>query len=130
MSTEVTTDETVRLSVPASLEYVRVARLTASAVASRLGFDVEEIENLRVAVDELVSLVIDVAAGGSLDVTFRTVDGALRIDGRVPIRTGADVGVEDLTAQILKAVTDEYDLRANDGYAEFTCARQIPTISG
>jgi serine/threonine-protein kinase RsbW len=63
-------EDAVRLSVPAALEYVRIVRLTGSGVASRLGFDVEEIENLRVALDELASMAIDVAAPGELEVTF------------------------------------------------------------
>ena len=64
------TGETIRLTVPAALEYVRIVRLTASGVASRLGFDVEEIEDLRVAVDELASIVVEAADGGELTVDF------------------------------------------------------------
>src|SRR4051795_11375701 len=93
----------VRLTVPASLEYVRIVRLTGSGVASRLGFDVEEIENLRVALDELASMAIELASSGELEVTFFTTDTELRIEGRAPVADGADVGVEALTAQILKA---------------------------
>src|SRR5690348_9681969 len=103
METIVPTDDAVRLRVPASLEYVRIARLTGSGVASRLGFDIEEIENLRVALDELASMVIEFAAGGELELTFFTTDSELRITGRAPVAEGAEVGVEELTAQILKA---------------------------
>ncbi len=46
-------EDVVRLSVPAVLEYLRIVRMTSSGVASRLGSDIEEIENLRVALDEL-----------------------------------------------------------------------------
>ena len=62
--------DAVRLSVPAALEFVRIVRLTGSGVASRLGFDVEEIENLRVALDELASMTIEASDGGELEVTF------------------------------------------------------------
>ena len=51
--------ETVRLIVPASLEYVRIVRLDRVGIASRLGFDIDEIENLRVAIDELASMVVE-----------------------------------------------------------------------
>src|SRR3954468_6922434 len=98
----------VRLTVPASLEYVRIVRLTGSGVASRLGFDIEEIENLRVALDELASMSIDAAAPGELEITFFTTPTELRITGRAPIAVGTEVGVETLTAQILKAVIDDY----------------------
>ena len=71
--------DAVRLSVPAALEYVRIVRLTGSGVASRLGFDVEEIENFRVALDELASMAIEVAATGELEVTFFTTETELPI---------------------------------------------------
>ena len=121
-------DDAIRLTVPAALEYVRIVRLTGSGVASRLGFDVEEIENLRVALDELASLVIDVAAKGELEITFSTTDTELRITGRAPLRSGADVAVQELTAQILKAVIDDYELQAADGYACFSCITRRPSV--
>ena len=82
------TGETIRLTVPAALEYVRIVRLTASGVASRLGFDVEEIEDLRVAVDELSSLVVESADGGDLSVQFAVQDNALRIEGDAALAAG------------------------------------------
>jgi len=121
-------DDAVRLIVPAALEYVRIVRLTGSGVASRLGFDIEEIENLRVALDELASLVIDVAAKGDLEITFFTTDTELRIVGRAAIAPGADVAVEELTAQILKAVIDDYELTSDGGYATFSCVTRRPAV--
>src|SRR5437868_5952482 len=94
-------EDVVRLSVPAALEYVRIVRLTGSGVASRLGFDIEEIENFRVALDELASMAIDAASGGELEMTFSTTDTELRVEGRSPVAAGVDVAVESLTAQIL-----------------------------
>jgi serine/threonine-protein kinase RsbW len=120
--------DAVRLIVPAALEYVRIVRLTGSGVASRLGFDIEEIENLRVALDELASMVIEFAAKGELEVTFSTTDTELRMTGRAPIAEGVDVGVEELTAQILKAVIDDYELRATDGFVHFSCITRRPLV--
>src|ERR1700754_3407053 len=106
-----------RLTVPAALEYVRIVRLTASGVASRLGFDVEEIEDLRVAVDELASLVVESADGGDLSVQFAVQDNALRIEGEAALAAGRadNARVDDLTAQILAAVVDEWDLSTTAG---------------
>ncbi len=42
----------IKLSVPSKPEYVGVIRLTLAAVASRLGFDIEKIEDMKVAVAE------------------------------------------------------------------------------
>ncbi len=123
------TGETIRLTVPAALEYVRIVRLTASGVASRLGFDVEEIEDLRVAVDELASLVVESADGGDLSVQFAVQDNALRIEGEAVLAAGRadNARVDDLTAQILAAVVDEWDLSTTDGSVRFSCVRRVPT---
>ena len=123
------TGETIQLTVPAALEYVRIVRLTASGVASRLGFDVEEIEDLRVAVDELASLVVESTDGGDLSVQFAVQDNALRIEGEAALAVGrADYArVDDLTAQILAAVVDEWDLSTSEGSVRFSCVRRVPT---
>jgi anti-sigma regulatory factor (Ser/Thr protein kinase) len=121
--------ETVRLTIPAALEYVRIVRLTASGVASRLGFDIEEIEDLRVAVDELTSLVVEAADGGELDVVFSVHDSALHIDGEARITPGRSpqpAKVEGLTAQILAAVVDEWQFEAQDDRIRFCCVRRVP----
>jgi serine/threonine-protein kinase RsbW len=128
MKTAEARDDVIRLSVPAALEYVRIVRLTGSGVASRLGFDVEEIENLRVALDELASMAIDIADGGELEMTFCTTDTELRIVGKAPIAEGVEAVVEPLTAQILKAVIDDYELRSDDGYVCFSCVTRRPLI--
>jgi serine/threonine-protein kinase RsbW len=44
--------DSVYLRVPAKPEYMLVIRLTTSAVASRAGFDVDEIEDIKLAVSE------------------------------------------------------------------------------
>ena len=126
VSTKDTIGDVVRLSVPAALEYVRIVRLTASGVASRLGLDVDEIENLRVAVDELASTVVD-AATGELEISFSSAGGELRIEGHAPVAPGGDVGIDELSAQILKAVCDDYELRVVDGAAHFACTRRLPS---
>ena len=45
--------EAVELIIPVQSDLVVLARLTAATVASRAGFNVEEVEDLRLAVDEL-----------------------------------------------------------------------------
>jgi serine/threonine-protein kinase RsbW len=121
------TDDTIRLSVPARLEYLRIVRLTTSGVASRLGFDVDEIENLRVAIDDLTSMVVESAAPGTLDLSFCVRGNELHIEGNAPVAPGVDATIDELTEQILKAVTDDYGFRVADGIISFTCARQLPS---
>ena len=119
--TSVESGNEVRIAIPASLEFVRIVRLTASGLASRLGFDVEEIENLRVAIDELASMAIEASDGGMLEITFQSSENELRIEGSAPAKAGAEVGIDALTGQILKAVIDDYELRTDSGNVCFLC---------
>src|ERR1700757_1797194 len=51
--TDVSDADEVRLVVPARPEFLRLARVTAAGLAGRLGFSYDEIEDLRLAIDEL-----------------------------------------------------------------------------
>ncbi|MEG0494648.1 MAG: ATP-binding protein [Eubacterium sp.] len=44
--------ETVRMSLPGLPEFVSLARLTVAAVSNLIGFSIEEVEDLQVAVSE------------------------------------------------------------------------------
>jgi serine/threonine-protein kinase RsbW len=124
-SSGVTLSETVRLTIPAALEFVRIARLTASGVASRIGFDVDEIEDLRVAVDELSSILVDLASNDELELAFMpTIDG-LEIEGRTRVEDSASPAIDELTRQILSVVVDEYGLENTAGEARFRCVKRL-----
>jgi hypothetical protein len=114
--------ETVRLSVPGSLEYVRVVRLTAAAVAARVGFDVEEIEDLRVAVDELASVVIEAGSGAEITFLFSNRGDTFVLEGSAAVV--GPVAIDDLSRQILSVVVDDFEIDATDGIARFRATKQ------
>ncbi len=60
----------VKLVIPARANLVLLARLTAATIGSRADFDVEEIEDLRLAVDELCVSVIEGGRDGRLELEF------------------------------------------------------------
>jgi serine/threonine-protein kinase RsbW len=73
------TQSTVRLSVPAETGWVSLVRSTAVAVASRVGFDLEELEDVRLAVGEAAGLLASNAQQGTvIDARFEIEpDGVL-----------------------------------------------------
>lgn len=110
--------EEVRLTMPATPQLLRVARLTAAGLAGRLGFSVDEIEDVKIAVDELCfALVGSKGRPGSLTLTYRLGDRELEIDGEGTFPAdGVDhaFAPSDLSAQILAAVVDDHDI-SRDG---------------
>jgi hypothetical protein len=62
--------DSVELTLPVQADLVVLARFTAATIASRADFDVEEIEDFRLAVDELCLSVVDGAPDGRLEIHF------------------------------------------------------------
>lgn len=50
--------DNVTLVLPAKSEYVSTARLTASSVANRIGFNIDEVEDIKVAVSEVCNMIL------------------------------------------------------------------------
>src|ERR671933_512426 len=79
----------VRLVVPAAPEYLRLVRLTAAGMASRLGFTFDEVEDLRIAVDELCFHLlgdtdddVEPTDGRTMDLTYSAGSDFIQITGR------------------------------------------------
>jgi len=65
--------DTIKLSIPNKPEYVSVIRLTLASVASRMGFDVEKVDDIKVAVAEACTNAITHGANdeeGNFEVEF------------------------------------------------------------
>ncbi len=73
----------IRLTLPSEPEYGRLARIAAAALALRAGFDYPEIEDLRIAVDEAVILLLrPEGSSGSVTIVFRIGADELDITAR------------------------------------------------
>lgn len=115
--------EAVTLDIPASTEHVQLARLVASGIAGRIDFDLDEIEDLRIAVDELCVVLLERGASGTLRLAYQVVDGTtltVRGEARIDAVDGP-LETSRLTSQILDTVADAHELGVrDDGHAYFT----------
>lgn len=105
-------DDEVQLILPGDPQHVRLARLVASGVGAAAGFDVEEVADFRIAVDELCATLLE-TTDGSVALTFRTTaPGRVVVEGRTtgPAATAPDPLRMDLAQQILDVVADGYQL--------------------
>ncbi|HMD44516.1 MAG TPA: hypothetical protein VKG43_00045 [Acidimicrobiales bacterium] len=106
--------DVVQLSLPVRADLVVLARLTAATIASRAGFGVEEIEDLRLAVDELCLSLVGGDSSGRLMLEYSRDNDVIEISCTyVPDSDGANqVHVEpnesDLSVRILEALVDEH----------------------
>jgi serine/threonine-protein kinase RsbW len=112
----------VTVTFPAVPDYLRLARIATADAASRAGLDFEEIDDVRIAVSELCSLV-SVGGGGTVTLAFRVADGSLTVDGESA--TGAArISPNELSTAIIAAVTDEYSLATEAGVTHFHATKR------
>ena len=113
--------EQVRLTLPTSPHLLRVARLTAAGLAGRLGFSFDEIEDVKIAVDELCfALVGSRGRPGSLALVYTLDAAALVIEGVATYEGSApELAPTELSSQILAAVVDEHELMADGDRLRF-----------
>ena len=111
----------VRLTVPATPEFLRLARVTASGLASRLGFTYDEVEDLRLAIDELCFVLIGRGRDGTVRLRYAVRPDSLEVLGVGHFEEEhADPVLASFTRQILAALVDEYDVfRDADGRSAF-----------
>jgi len=104
-------DEPVRLSLPASMRYLSAARVVAASLGAESGLHVDDLDDLRLGVNELLSLLVEASApGGRIDLEFRVRDGAITVDGALHGGVGEPVDVDELTRRIVDAVLDHHEL--------------------
>ncbi len=114
--------ETVTIRIPASPQYLQVVRLVAAGLASRLSFTLEDIEDLKIGVDEL-SAYLTGAQGrqGMLEVRFSIGEERLEITGTAELGPGDKVRTDltEFSRMILETVADSAGLSQRDGTPVF-----------
>ena len=110
-------DGLIELVLPADTRLVRVARLVASGVATTAGFDVDEVEDLRIAVDELCTALVEGGDGSPLLLGFDLGDGEVTVLGSTSAAGGAAFEPDRLalSRQILAVVADSHELSSDHG---------------
>jgi len=119
----------VDVNIPAKAEWVAVARLTVAAVASRLQFSVEDIEDVKLAIAEACTNSIQHGApsdtiaiacevsGEELRITVRDQGQGVRLESVVETGFKEDGRTEELGVFLIRALMDsvEYRVDAREG---------------
>lgn len=104
-------DDVVRLSFPARPGFLRLSRMNVTTFGSDLGFTVDELDDLRLAVDEAVHwLLRDENPADTVVLELRQRDDGVELRAT---RSGAalpDQPVGDLIHAILGATVDGYEI--------------------
>jgi hypothetical protein len=108
-------DAVVTVTIPSDSRFVALARLTAAGLGAEIDFDLDTIDDLRMATNELVAVMVEWAIDhdvATVTLTFTLEPDALvlRASAGEPPDGAAPVALDPLTAQILSSVADSYEV--------------------
>ncbi len=109
-----TQDENIQLSLPVNAAYVSAARLTASSIANRMLFDIDEIEDIKAAVSEACTFVIknlpqDVKS--DFKIVFSIKNDVLVISIGTPVKIKFESTDEEMSLVMIKALMDKFNYK-------------------
>ena len=112
-------DDVVLLTVPADGGYLGVLRTATAGLAARLHFALDEIEDLRIAVDEACAMLLAIATrDAELECRFAITEDALTVQVTVATTPGARLPAESSFAwKVLTALTTEAAARTTGNQA-------------
>ena len=115
MNNPIAEKDSIQLSLPMNAAYVSAARLTASSVANRMGFSTDEIEDIKAAVSEACTFIINKAApdsAGNFLLQFLMSSGTLSVS----IRTDGILSqeAEEMSLIMIKALMDRFDFKTDN----------------
>lgn len=99
-------DDVIRISFTAKPDYILAVRLAVSAVAERMGFDIDDIEDLKVASAEGCILLLSYRPE-AVEVSMTVRQDGLEVDilGEAP-KGREEEPEEDLSQYLLEAIVD------------------------
>lgn len=114
-----TDNERVVLSVPARSEFARTVRLAAAELGVRTGMNIDDVDDVKLAVEEVFVYACERADAGQVTFAFELGDGSLELlVGPLPGTPedyGTDAAGERYARFILESVCDEYEIIERDG---------------
>jgi serine/threonine-protein kinase RsbW len=118
------TEDQVLLRLPADSAYLTVLRTATASLASRLDFTVDEIEDLRIAVDEACALVLPHTVNGAdLECSFTLSPASLGVSVSATTLE-VEVPAKDTFAwTLLHALVDDLTSTVQDGRMTVTLVK-------
>jgi hypothetical protein len=120
--------DAVRLIVPPSSQYLRTVRLVAADAAVRAGLDCEEIEDFRIAIDELCHMLMTFT-DDYIEMTVATFEDRVVAHGHARTRSSSvRCSLGELSQLIVAATTDFHAVRNAEGEIAFDVAKQTRRV--
>jgi serine/threonine-protein kinase RsbW len=99
--------DAITICVPAKAEHIAVFRAAVGVVASRLEFSLDDIDDLRILVDEAASVLMSSGATESLTCEIVTVEDSVQFRLKARLPDGQQPHGEGFAWSILNALAHE-----------------------
>ena len=111
-STSGTAPDVVEISVPLRSEYGATLRTLAASLGADVGFTVDDLDDLRLALSEVFSVLVDLSphpqARGT--VSFSPAESSIAVVVAADDELESPIELDELAASILGAVVDEHEV--------------------
>ena len=108
-----TPNDVVAIKLPAAGAYLSVLRTATAGLAARLDFTLDEIEDLRIAVDEACAMLLSQAVpGADLECQFSLDADSMRISVSVLTLDGQEPSRDTFAWTVLSALAGDVDSSA------------------
>lgn len=113
--------ETIELTLPVNAAYVSAARLTASSISNRMGYNIEEIEDIKAAVSEAcIYLIKQCARAGqhNFKIEFNVENNILVIELKTlnqSCQQQEECDGNELGIRMIQALMDELEIDEQSG---------------
>jgi len=117
----------VRLEVPAAPEFLRITRIMVAGVASRVGFTLDDVEDLRIAIDELCFTLVGKGRTGTIALRYEMLDDGIAVEGTGRFTDdGPDTArLSPMSSQILGAMVDDVELGSGPDGPTFRMVKRL-----
>lgn len=116
----------VVLTVPSHPAMARVARLTAGAVMAVADTSIDDLDDIKILVSEVVGALTDHGDGSEITLRFEIVNDVAHVDGSVAA-TVVDLASPELELcrTVLQAIAETHDLVAEGGRLTVSASKPL-----
>jgi serine/threonine-protein kinase RsbW len=106
-------NDVVTIKLPAAGAYLSVLRTATAGLAARLDFTLDEIEDLRIAVDEACAMLLSQALpGADLECEFALDTSSMRVSVSVLTQDGTEPSRDTFAWTVLSALAGDVDSKS------------------
>jgi len=119
----------ITLTLPPVPTMVRVGRLTASSIASLSDMSIDDIDDVKIAVSEMITVLIQSGSRTTITLRFETTASEFAVEAST-LTPANDLGRNDLALAIavLDAVADEHHVASTDDRIMIRIVKRLAPI--